>query len=1791
MHPLVSRTLAGPARGPRAVAATTVLALLAGTVVAATPRPAAAAATPTATWHGEYFDNQSLSGTPVLVREDPTVDFTWGGGRPDPAVPADHFSVRWTRSLDFAAGAWRFSTVTDDGVRLYVDGTLRIDHWVDQGSTQWTADVQLTAGTHTVVMEYYDNQWDAVAKLCYGQVDTSVPVGSWKGEYFPNPTLAGQPVMVRADASVNFDWGAQAPADGLPVDNFSVRWTRTLTLTAGNYTFATTTDDGVRLSVDGTLVIDHFVAQAATYYETTLSLAAGDHTVLMEYSELYGDAVARLSFASDPATDGTVHINAGGGSYLDSFGNLWWSDRYFSGGVTATYPQGIANTTDDTIYDSERAGTFSYQIPVANGDYTVRLHFAELLMQSPGARQFGVSVEGSRVLTRFDIYAQAGKGALVTRSFPVTVTDGVLSVGFTGVVENAAVQALDVFPATSVRDVASPVFTGIPEPENASFSTPPTVTMSVSDDVSLKDGYWRLDDGTPQKLFANLGDRTFSQQFTVPVEAFNGLLIGAHTLSIGANDNNGNAETAVWHFRKVDSGGGVIAFGRRVLASASTPGLAALSKPTTVQFGPDGRLYVGQLNGYIHALTLDADRNVVAVQRVDTVHDSPNFDAGGSPSATTGRLLLGLDFDPASTPQRPVLWAVHSDPRFCFNTPAASCPVDIDSGVLTRLTGPSFDDPANRRDYVTGLPRSREQHAPNAIHFGPDGWLYMTIGSNTNYGAPSTAFGQLPERYLTAGVLRFNVNGNASAFPIDVRTVTGPSGQLPNVFELYASGYRNGYDFLWHSNGRLYLNGNAGNSAAGTTPGPNDGCPNGYAFDPGTRSDYLALVDRGDYGGHPDPVRGECVLDDGSMYPTPLTPLPNYRPPILYYSYGTSSDGMTEYKAPTFGGQMLHNIISATYAGNQSVRRVVLSGDGSSVRFEENLGIFDQPLDVAVGSEGSIYVAEHGADDIQVMEPDPPMRGDWQTLAPVPTATQEVGVAACGGKVYVMGGLTAPDTDTNNVWVYDPAANTWSAAAPYPGVGVDHPGAACVNGTVYLVGGLQNGSAGAPVATVYGYDPSTDRWSQKASLPRARGAMGVAVLGGKIYAAGGAAGSAADDMAVYDPATDTWRSLAPMPTGRDHLVMEAIGGKLYAIGGRSIATDSVLAVNEAYDPAADAWSSRAPMPVARGGMASAHLHDHIQVWGGEGPSGTPTGTYPQGTDYDPATNTWNPIADELTPRHGTGGATIGDTVYIPAGGPQRGGSVTAVNDSFSFLSFAPPTSCIPPGSDPATTDSDGDRYTDKDEADNGTNPCSAASVPADNDHDFISDLNDPDDDNDGRPDTQDQFQFDPANGAGTTLPWVQNWNPGDGSAGYFGNSGFPGVQLTTNGTGFIADRVHPGGAGGYLSLNATSGTNLGNADSQDNALQVGFDARQPTTISAGITDPLSGQTADAGKSGGVYFGLDEDDYVKLALTTDNGSGRTGVQLVVETNGTPAVNPGITPVDLALPGPANVDLFLTADPANQRVLAQYRVDSTDPADIVTIASVSASAFPALSGFFTLGAAAGILTTNATATSFSLAYDYFRLDPAVSRLVVGEVVVPSTDPGRFDLRIDGNTVASDVGNGGTSGARAVAAGSHTVSETAGSGTSISDYVVGIGGSCAADGTVTLAAGDVKTCTITSTRSSTASPALHVSSLVTTNSAGTPTTTFPRRSTVYWQAAIADRAGLPVSNAAVTTTVLKPNGGVLVTQTTPTDGAGRAAFSQKLPSVTGTYTVRVDQVAKTGATYDPSANALTSVTFTVV
>jgi hypothetical protein len=257
----------------------------------------AAPPAPSATWTGEYFANTALAGTPWLVRQDPSIDFQWGLGPPASNLPADNFSVRWTREVYFDTGIHRFTARTDDGARLFVDGALVLDHWQVQAAADRTVDLPLAAGVHRVQLEYFEGGGEASARLAWQNLGGggSLPPSSWLGEYYGNAGLSGPPALVRADPSIDFDWGLGAPAAGLPADRFSARWTATLPLDAGRYRFDVDTDDSARLFVDNQPLIDHWLGQPVRA-SAEVSLGPGPHAVRLEYQEVEGNARARLGW-------------------------------------------------------------------------------------------------------------------------------------------------------------------------------------------------------------------------------------------------------------------------------------------------------------------------------------------------------------------------------------------------------------------------------------------------------------------------------------------------------------------------------------------------------------------------------------------------------------------------------------------------------------------------------------------------------------------------------------------------------------------------------------------------------------------------------------------------------------------------------------------------------------------------------------------------------------------------------------------------------------------------------------------------------------------------------------------------------------------------------------------------------------------------------------------------------------------------------------------------------------------------------------------------------------------------------------------------------------------------------------------------------------------------------------------------------------------------------------------------------------------------------------------------------
>jgi hypothetical protein len=235
------------------------------------------------------------------VRYDGDINFDWGVGSPDPSVPADHFSVRWTRPVSLSAGRWRFHATADDGVRLYVDGLPIIDQWHTTGSVTYNTSLALSGGNHYLRLDYYDNIEQARIHLWWEPDDGSATdparAGAWRGDYYDNRDLSGTPVSSRDDAAVYFDWGEGGPGGGIGGQDFSVRWTRQAFFPGGDYLFEARADDGVRLWFDWALIIDEWHDSIADKtYELEKHVSEGTHTVVVEYYQGPGGALVHLAW-------------------------------------------------------------------------------------------------------------------------------------------------------------------------------------------------------------------------------------------------------------------------------------------------------------------------------------------------------------------------------------------------------------------------------------------------------------------------------------------------------------------------------------------------------------------------------------------------------------------------------------------------------------------------------------------------------------------------------------------------------------------------------------------------------------------------------------------------------------------------------------------------------------------------------------------------------------------------------------------------------------------------------------------------------------------------------------------------------------------------------------------------------------------------------------------------------------------------------------------------------------------------------------------------------------------------------------------------------------------------------------------------------------------------------------------------------------------------------------------------------------------------------------------------------
>ena len=206
------------------------------------------------------------------------------------------------------------------------------------------------------------------------------------------------------------------------------------------------------------------------------------------------------TISADFVKTNSFAVNYGGDQYIAADGTVYAKTPNAFARTNA-----IAGTDDDFLYQSEISGsTISLGYPVDNGDYTVTLKFAEIYHSGAGRRVFNAAIEGTLVLTNFDIFAEAGSNKALDKTFQATVADGILNIGFTTITNSAKISAIRI---TKGIPVSLTAFVGGKVSGSGGFPAGQSVTVTATPNP----GYY----------FENWKDKTGAVVSTEAVYTFN----------------------------------------------------------------------------------------------------------------------------------------------------------------------------------------------------------------------------------------------------------------------------------------------------------------------------------------------------------------------------------------------------------------------------------------------------------------------------------------------------------------------------------------------------------------------------------------------------------------------------------------------------------------------------------------------------------------------------------------------------------------------------------------------------------------------------------------------------------------------------------------------------------------------------------------------------------------------------------------------------------------------------------------------------------------------------------------------------------------------------------------------------------------------------------------------------------------------------------------------------------------------------------------------------------------------
>jgi hypothetical protein len=245
--------------------------------------------------------------TPAYYDETGIINYTWASN-PYAEISDDNFAVIYRGKVNFDKGQYLFSSLQEDGVRVYIDDSVTpiIDQWEGKTDAASTALYAFpTTGIHTVTVKYYDVRGEAKLNVNWTKT-CDAATGEFCVNYFNNKTLTGAPAYATSEASTKLPIGngishvwLGSPATGVDANAFSATWQGNVNFEAKIYNFTVSGDDGIRLYVDGELLIDGWSTREPSLSQSK-QMTAGEHAIKVEYFDGSGAAKAEFYWNTAP---------------------------------------------------------------------------------------------------------------------------------------------------------------------------------------------------------------------------------------------------------------------------------------------------------------------------------------------------------------------------------------------------------------------------------------------------------------------------------------------------------------------------------------------------------------------------------------------------------------------------------------------------------------------------------------------------------------------------------------------------------------------------------------------------------------------------------------------------------------------------------------------------------------------------------------------------------------------------------------------------------------------------------------------------------------------------------------------------------------------------------------------------------------------------------------------------------------------------------------------------------------------------------------------------------------------------------------------------------------------------------------------------------------------------------------------------------------------------------------------------------------------------------------------------